>query len=580
MPFTMSPIRPLTPQDSTSLRSSYTGIIAGACILLLIGLFLISHSNYLLFHALAELFSIAVAWSVFLLVWNLRPYMHNDALFLLGTSYLFIGLLDLLHTLAYKGMGIFQAGDTTDLATQLWISGRGLEAAALFFFPLLLGRRLQPVVCISLLLGIFVFLLMAIFTWKIFPQSYVPGFGLTPFKINTEYAICLILGLGIILLSRQRKHLDPQVFIYMMAAMFLTIAGELFFTLYVNVYDLSNLIGHYCKIISYFFIYFSLIRSGLSNPYAVLFQDLFEEKEAVQRVKEDYRITFESIGDAIIVTNASRCITRMNPMAEQLTGWSGEEAKGRHVSQVFSIFNSQTGEKCEDPVGKVLDCGQIQGLANHTLLQARDGREFHIADSCAPILTEDKSITGVVLVFRNVTEQKHKEEELQLAKSQAEKANKAKSEFLAKMSHEIRTPMNSILGMLRLVLSSDIPIKERKRIQVAKDSAESLLWLLNDLLDLSKIEAGQFTLHEREFRLQRLLNNVLREMEVLAADKDIPVSLNIDQRLPKDFFGDSHRLKRILINLLSNAIKFTEKGWISLEAKLQDISECSTEDEP
>ena len=116
-------------------------MITGFCVALLLGLFVVSQYNYLLFHTVAELFSIAVAWGVFLLVWNIRPYMRNDALFFLGISYLFIGFFDLLHTLAYKGMGVFELTNEPDLAIQLWISARGIETLALFLFPLFLGRR-------------------------------------------------------------------------------------------------------------------------------------------------------------------------------------------------------------------------------------------------------------------------------------------------------------------------------------------------------------------------------------------------------------------------------------------------------
>ncbi len=134
------------------------------------------------------------------------------------------------------------------------------------------------------------------------------------------------------------------------------------------------------------------------------------------------------------------------------------------------------------------------------------------------------------------------------------------------MSHEIRTPMNSIMGMHRLVLSGDLTPKQRERIRVAKDAAESLLWLLNDLLDLSRIEAGRFELHEKEFRPRRLLGNVLKEMELPASEKGLKLSLTMDRELPLNCLGDPLRLKQILINLVSNAIKYTEQGEISLSA--------------
>ncbi|MFW6054500.1 MAG: ATP-binding protein [Thermodesulfobacteriota bacterium] len=181
-------------------------------------------------------------------------------------------------------------------------------------------------------------------------------------------------------------------------------------------------------------------------------------------------------------------------------------------------------------------------------------------------------------VLTDITRRKQTEQELiqarqeaEKAKTEAEKESRHKSEFLARMSHEIRTPMNSILGMLRLALSGDLAAKQKERIQVARESAESLLWLLNDLLDLSKIEAGRFTLHEKKFRIRHLLNNVCREIDVLASEKGIKHYLSFGRDLPTEFIGDPYRLKRILQNLLSNAIKFTDQGWISLEAERVEL---------
>ena len=117
-------------------------------------LFVISQRNFLLFHGLAELASIAVGWAVFMLVWNARAFLADDALVFLGIASLFIGLVDLLHTLAYKGMGIFDPGWGANLATQLWIAGRGMEAVSWLVFPLLFGRRLRRGLVVSAYAGV------------------------------------------------------------------------------------------------------------------------------------------------------------------------------------------------------------------------------------------------------------------------------------------------------------------------------------------------------------------------------------------------------------------------------------------
>jgi len=214
------------------------------------------------------------------------------------------------------------------------------------------------------------------------------------------------------------------------------------------------------------------------------------------------------------------------------------------------------------------------------LLTVSIPREFAESLEETRLLQEVAKDIGFALHNLEMEEERNRvEQELQAAKKQAEKASKAKSDFLAKMSHEMRTPMNSLLGTLRLTLSSDLPGKQRARLQVAKDSAESLLWLVNDLLDLSKIGDGQFSLHEKEFRPRRLLKNVLKEMELLASEKGIDVALSVDPELPAYLVGDPYRVKRILINLLSNAIKFTDHGSIRVAARQLELSGNGSEGE-
>ena len=255
-------------------------------LLILFGVYLISLHNYLLFHSLAEIFSIAIAYGVFMFAWNSREFSDSDYVLYLGIAYFFVGSLDLLHTLAYEGMTVF-SDSGTNLAGQLWISARYLESVTLLIAPLFIGRKLDIKKVFLGYAVIMSLLLASILYWHIFPACFIEGPGLTPFKKVSEYIICLILLLAILELSRKRKEFDQNVFQYLIASIIVTIASELAFTFYITPYDFYIFIGHYFKIASFYFIYRAIIKTGLINPYRLLFRNLKNSEESLNQSRRD-----------------------------------------------------------------------------------------------------------------------------------------------------------------------------------------------------------------------------------------------------------------------------------------------------
>jgi len=254
-------------------------------VLILFGLYLTSLYSYLLFHSLAEIFSIVVACGIFMVAWNSRQFLDNKCFIFIGISYLFVAGLDLVHTLAYTGMGVFR-GYATNLPTQLWIAARYLESLSLLIAPLFVGRKLKInftflgfSVAISLLLG-------SIFYWNIFPICFLEEVGLTPFKKISEYIVSLILLGSIALLFQKRREFDAGVLRLLMVSIMVTICSELAFTLYKHAYGLSNLIGHYFKIVSFYLIYKAIIETGLVRPYSVLFRNLKQSEKSLKEARD------------------------------------------------------------------------------------------------------------------------------------------------------------------------------------------------------------------------------------------------------------------------------------------------------
>jgi signal transduction histidine kinase len=244
-------------------------------------LYALSRANFLLFHSLAELFCVVVAFGTFTVAWNTRRTIENGYLLLLGLGMLFVGALDLVHTLAFRGMGVFP-GQGANTATQLWVAARGLESLSLLVAPLLVDRRVRvgPVVCAYALLTAAI--LTAISSGG-FPTCFVEGAGLTPFKKAAEYAIIAVLVVALRLLWRVRARFERDVFAALALALALTAAAEASFTLYRDVAGGSNALGHLLKLAAFVLIYRALVVTGIVRPLDLLFRTLKEHEASLQR---------------------------------------------------------------------------------------------------------------------------------------------------------------------------------------------------------------------------------------------------------------------------------------------------------
>ena len=287
---------------NSRLLSTKNLLVGIALILSLVGLYLLSRYNYLLFHGTTEVFTVVVAIAIFTIAWNSRKTMDNNYLSFIGIAFLFIAVLDLLHTLSYKGMGVFP-GVSANLATQLWIAMRYLFAFSLLIPLLFIQRRIKLFTVLGSYFAVTTFLILSIFFWNIFPQAYVDGVGLTAFKIGSEYAISIILAIGIALLVKNRKQFSSSVLKLMLFAMTTAIATEMAFTLYSDVYGIANIAGHLLDFFSFFLIYKAIVETGFSKPYDLLFRNLKQNENALRESNERFQIMANGTPSLISVTD-------------------------------------------------------------------------------------------------------------------------------------------------------------------------------------------------------------------------------------------------------------------------------------
>ncbi len=256
------------------------------CLLILPPLYIATRCNFLLFHSLAEIFSIMVAGAIFVVAWNSRNFNQSHYLLWVGVAYLAVAFLDLLHTFAYAGMGVFpQSG--IDLPTQLWIAARYVESLSLFFALLFASKKVKAELLLAIYAVITALLLMSIFYFDIFPECYNEvEQRLTTFKIVSEYVISGILAITGIIVYVQRNNFDRRVYSYIQATLILSILAEISFTLYTDPYGLANLVGHYFKIMSFVVVYKALIETGLQRPYNLMFKNLNEQRASLLASEE------------------------------------------------------------------------------------------------------------------------------------------------------------------------------------------------------------------------------------------------------------------------------------------------------
>ncbi|HVJ03181.1 MAG TPA: ATP-binding protein [Sphingomonas sp.] len=301
---------------------------------------------------------------------------------------------------------------------------------------------------------------------------------------------------------------------------------------------------------------------SLSEANSQLEQDIARREV----VEAQLALLAENATDAVFRIDLAGTITYASPSTEQVIGVPPAIVVGNHMAKLVHESDRQTVFDFYDQ----LVTGRIERgiVTNRIEKRGHPGVEVWIEASCG--LVRDNA-TGepveVIASLRDVTRRKHLELELGKARARAEAAASAKSSFLANMSHEIRTPMNGVLGFADLLLHSDLTEEQRRQAQLIVDSGKAMMRLLNDILDISKIEAGQMQIAPERVDLRHALRNCVKLIEPAAAQKGLEVRFDVEPELPQFVQIDGLRLRQVVLNLLGNAVKFTERGSISIDAR-------------
>jgi signal transduction histidine kinase/ActR/RegA family two-component response regulator len=584
--------------------------------------------GYLPLHTLFEIASIVVSMMVFTVGWNAHSRLLPGNIALLACMFFAIGWLDFFHTISYQGMPDFYTPNNADKQLNYWLAARLLSAIALFVvairpwqpFASTRSRYLLMTVLVSLTLLIN---WLVLFHQEALPRTFIDGQGLTPFKKNLEYlSIALNVVTALLLWNKLRQ---PQSFNapLLFGAVCVMGMGEFFFTLYTTMTGGYNVLGHIYKVISYLLIYRAIVIEAIEEPYKQLAEAQHELKAEVA-----LRTNALSIADAAneaLKLNESRfksLLTLGQSAAHlrerELLQLALEEAQRLTQSEVAYLhyinddqetielvtWSASTLKHCTAahdnhyPVvqaGIWADTVRFKQPVIHNDYQHMEGRagypEGHfpltrhlgvpvlegsqvrmvmgIGNKSAPY--DDTDVLQVQLIGDNLwmmVKLQRTMLALEQARDQAEAASRAKSQFLANMSHELRTPMNAIMGMTSLALRRANEPQLVDKLTKIDNASHHLLSVINDILDISKIEAERLTLERVSFKFGPVLENLVSMVGQRAAEKGLELSIDLPPEIARlSLLGDPLRLGQILLNLTGNGVKFTAQGAITLRIK-------------
>lgn len=396
-------------------------------------LLIVCHYNYLLFHLLAEMFSIIIGTSLFLVMWNAKKYVNNKSIILISIAYAFIGIIDLMHTITYDQMKVVSG--FSFYGNHFWVASRYFEGISLLI-AIGVGNKLKrlnfykafTIYAVATIATIFLILALKWFPADIWIMSN------TAFRIIGEYLIILILLVCLLLLHKFKDNYSNNIYNILKWVIIITVIQELCFSLDVGNFSYTNFLGHYFKIMSFYLIYKAVVKTSIADPYDLIFREM-----------------------------------------------------------------------------------------------------------------------------------KVKEKMLEESKAAAEKANSSKSIFLSNMSHEIRTPLNAILGYTQLMqLEKSFPEELKEYLDAIDGSGRHLLSVINNILEISKIEAGKVQINEESFNLPNMLKEIDAMFRIKIDETRILFNISKQKNIPDFLHSDQVKIRQVIINLIGNAVKFTERGSITL----------------
>ena len=528
---------------------------------------------YRFFHVGVESFSSFIAFSIFMIAANTYELSKNIPFLFLGIAFGFAGGFNVIHLISSNGVGFFQ-GDTTNLSLSLSIIQRYMTAISILICFRLVYKSYKIVTAYTIILSfsaISVILLLWIFLWKGFPNSYIMDYGNTPFKIASEYIISALTIVSSIILFKGRKYIESKVYLLLQFYFYATILCNILLTFYTMQQEVTNVMAHILKVISFYLVYRAIVKVGLKTPYKSIFTELnqtvyelLQENELRKNIEEmflkneaSYKLLIENSRDTIIIYSQEK-IVFANEGAACLVGMDkSDKLIGKLATEFFKFNTEQT---LKDTIAPAYET-QVIGI---------DGKAIPVEVTNASITYNNKP--AMLSVIRDISPRKqiekmkrNVEEDRKLLHDTLE-FNRIITEFFSNISHELRTPLNVILSALQVLqleeykdASEELAEKKDRYINIMKQNSYRLLKLINNLIDITRIDSGYITPQFQNHNIVSVVEDITLSVAEYIEDKGIKFifDTNVEEKI---IICDPDNIERIMLNLISNAVKFTNKG--------------------